>query len=88
MSIAEAIYLLSAVTSLVAAALLFRQHRRSRTPLLFWSFVGFIGLAINNVLVYIDLVLVPMVDLVLPRTVAGAAGLVALLYGLLWESRG
>jgi hypothetical protein len=38
------------------------------------------------VLVYVDLVIVPMVDLVLPRTIAGAAGLVALLYGLLWES--
>jgi hypothetical protein len=88
MTIAEAIYLLSAVTSLVAAGLLFRQHQRSRTPLLFWSVIGFVGLAANNVLVYIDLVLVPTFDLVLPRTIAGAAGLVALLYGLLWESRG
>jgi hypothetical protein len=88
MTIPEAIYLLSAATSLVAAALLFRQHRHSRTPLLFWSFVGFVGLAVNNVLVYVDLVLVPTVDLVLPRAVAGAAGLVALLYGLLWESGG
>jgi hypothetical protein len=85
MTIAEAIYLLCALTSLVAAALLLRRYRRSRTALLLWSFVGFIGLAVNNVLVYIDLVLVPSVDLAGPRTLAGAVGLVALLYGLLWE---
>lgn len=87
MTIAEAIYVLSAVTSLVAAALLLRQYQRSRTALLLWSFVGFIGLAVNNVLVYVDLVIVPSIDLALARAVAGAAGLVALLYGLLWEPR-
>lgn len=87
MTVAEAIYLLSALTSLVAAGLLFRQYRRGGTALLLWSFIGFVGLALNNVFVYIDLVLVPEIDLVLPRTIAGAAGLTALLYGLLWESR-
>lgn len=87
MTIAEAIYVLSAGTSLVAAALLFRQYRTSRTALILWSFIGFIGLALNNVLVYVDLVVVPATDLALARTVAGAAGLVALLYGLLWEPR-
>ena len=87
MTIAEAIYVLSAVTSLLAATLLLRQYRTSRTALLFWSFVGFIGLALNNVLVYVDLVVVPSTDLALARAVAGAAGLVALMYGLLWEPR-
>jgi hypothetical protein len=87
MTIAEAIYVLSAVTSLVAAALLLRQYRTSRTALLFWSFIGFIGLAVNNVLVYVDLVVVPSIDLAPARALAGAAGLVALLYGLLWEPR-
>jgi hypothetical protein len=88
MTPAEAIYLLSAATSLVAAALLLRQYWRSRTALLFWSFVGFVGLAVNNVLVYVDLVLVPDIDLVLIRILAGAAGLMAMLYGLLTETRG
>lgn len=88
MTIAESIYVLCAVTSLVAAALLLRQYRRNRTELLLWSFVGFVGLALNNVLVYVDLVLVPSIDLALVRTLSGAAGLVALLYGLIWGSRG
>lgn len=87
MTIAEAIYVLCAVTSLVAAALLLRQYRRSRTALLLWSFVGFVGLALNNVLVYVDLVLVPSTDLAFVRTLLGAIGLVALLYGLIWEAR-
>ena len=88
MSLAEAIYLLCAATSLAAAALLLRQYRRSRTALLFWSSVGFTGLAINNVLVYVDLVIVPDIELVLLRVMVAAGGLLAMMYGLLAERRG
>jgi hypothetical protein len=84
----EAIYLLSALTSLVAAWLLLRYYLARRTPLLLWSCIGFAGLALNNVLVYADLVLFPALDLSLERTVAGAVGMVALLYGLIWEAEG
>ena len=86
MTIAEAIYLLCAATSLVAAAMLLRQFRRRRTPLLFWSFVGFAGLAVNNVLVYVDLVLFTGVDLSLLRSAAGAVAMLSLVYGLIWEA--
>ena len=41
----------------------------------------------NNVLVFVDLVLVPTTDLALVRTLAGLAGLAALLYGLIWETQ-
>lgn len=84
--VVEAIYALCAVTSLIAAGLLFRQRRARPTPLLFWSFVGFLGLAANNVLVWMDLGLLPSNDLALPRTIAGTAAMVALLYGLIRES--
>jgi hypothetical protein len=88
MTIAEAIYLLCAATSLLAAFLLLRQYRGSRTPLLLWSVVAFAGLAVNNVLVYVDLVLVPgTTDLSAPRAVAGAGAMLALLYGLIQETR-
>ena len=83
---AEAIYLLCATTSMVAAAMLLRQYRRRRTPLLFWSFIGFVGLAVNNVLVYVDLVLFTGVDLSTVRTAAGAIAMLALVYGLIWEA--
>src|SRR5688572_22592211 len=59
MTIAEAIYLLCALTSLGAAFLLLRYFRRRRTRLLLWSAVSFAGLALNNVLVYVDLGLFP-----------------------------
>ena len=88
MTIAEAIYLLSAATSLLAAFLLMRQYRASRTPLLLWSTIAFLGLAVNNVLVYTDLVLMPQTDLALYRAFFGAAAMMALLYGLIRETRG
>lgn len=87
MTIAEVIYLLCAATSLVAAGLLLRQYRARRTALLLWSSVGFVGLAANNVLVYIDLALWADVDLSLPRTLVGATALVVLVVGLIWEDR-
>ena len=87
MTIAEAIYLLCAVTSLLAALLLLRQYLRGPSHLLLWSSVGFLGLAANNVLVYVDLVVVPTSDLPLARKLAGAAGLMALLYATIWEAR-
>ena len=86
MTAPETIYLLSAITSLVAAWLLLRYYLARRTPLLLWSCIGFAGLALNNVLVYTDIVLFPAVDLSLERTAAGAIGMLALLYGLVWEA--
>jgi hypothetical protein len=83
---AEAIYLLCAATSLVAAGMLLRHYRRRRTKLLLWSCVGFVGLSINNVLVYLDLVLFTGVDLSLVRTAIGAAAMLMLVYGLIWEA--
>jgi hypothetical protein len=85
---AEAIYLLCAATSLVAAGMLLRQYRRTRTPLLSWSCIAFVGLAINNVLVYVDLVLVAGVDLSIVRTGVAAAAMLVLVYGLVWETNG
>ena len=86
MTIAELIYLLCAATSLTAAVLLLRQYTARRTPILLWSCIGFLGLAANNVLVYVDFGLLPGLDLALPRSVAGAAAMVALVYGLIRET--
>jgi hypothetical protein len=87
MTIAKTIYLLCAAASLVVALMLLRQYLRSRTRLLLWSLVCFTGLAANNVLVYIDLVVYTGVDLSLYRSAAGAAAMAAMLYGLVWETR-
>lgn len=86
MTTAEAIYLLCAATSLVAAVLLLRHYTARRTPLLLWSCIGFFGLAINNTLLFIDLGLLTGTDLSLPRTLAGAVAILVLVYGLIWEA--
>lgn len=85
MTIAEGIYLACGAISLVAAVLLLRYYRARRTRLLLWSCIAFIGLAINNVLVYVDLGLLPTVDLAIPRTAAGAIGMLVLAYALATE---
>jgi hypothetical protein len=87
MTIAKTIYLLCAAASLVVALMLLRQYLKSRTRLLLWSLVCFTGLAANNVLVYIDLVVYTGVDLSVYRSAAGAAAMAAMLYGLVWETR-
>lgn len=84
---AEAVYLLCAVTSVACAALLVRSYLATRVRLTLWSALCFVGLALNNVLLYVDLVLVPGTDLWLARTVPAAAGIAVLVAGLVWESR-
>ena len=85
--IAEAIYLLCAMTSLSAAVLLLRHYRAVRTPLLLWSCIAFFGLAANNVMVFIDFALTSSaVDLAVPRTSIGTLAMMVLVFGLIWEA--
>jgi hypothetical protein len=84
---AETIYLLCAATSLVAAVMLFRMWRRRRTRLLLWSCLCFAGLALNNILLFVDLIVVPEVDLIGWRTATAFASVAVLLFGLVWEAR-
>jgi hypothetical protein len=84
---AEAVYILCAVTSIICAVLLFRGYRASRTRLLFWSSVCFVGLALNNVLLVVDLVLIESIDFSLMRTVTALIAMTVLVFGLVWEAR-
>jgi hydrogenase/urease accessory protein HupE len=84
---AEAVYLLCALTSAACAFLLLRSYFRSRSRLLVWSSLAFVGLAINNALLFVDLVLIPEeVDLSVARSVTALAALIVLAYGLIWEA--
>jgi hypothetical protein len=84
---AEAIYVTCALTSVACALMLWRGYRANRTPLLFWSSLCFAGLALNNVLLFVDKVVVPSVDLTLWRSGSALLALVLLLFGLVWESK-
>jgi Family of unknown function (DUF5985) len=83
---AQTVYILAAVTSLACAFMLWRGYSRSGTTLLLWSSLCFFGLALNNVLLFVDLVLVPGIDLSIWRSLAALAGLALLLYGLIWDT--
>ncbi len=84
---AELVYVLCALTSVLCAGLLFRSYSRNRSKLLLWSTLCFVGLAINNILLLVDLVLVPDIDLRFLRTTSALVALALLTIGLIWESR-
>ena len=84
---ANVVYILCAATSSLCAGLLFRGYRRSGARLLFWSALCFIGLALNNVMLIVDVRVVPGIDLSAWRVVPAVAGAALLLYGLIWETR-
>jgi hypothetical protein len=80
------VYLLCALTSLTCFGLLWRSYQRSRFRLLFWSALCFGLLAVNNLLLVVDKVLLPVeVDLQLWRLGAALAAVLLLLFGLIWE---
>ena len=80
------VYALCALTSVVCATLLVRSYRQQRERLLLWSALCFCGLAINNLLLFVDLVLVPATDLAIYRNFAAAGALALLLVGLIWDA--
>ena len=84
---ANLVYLLCAATSSVCAALLFRGYRRTNVRLLYWSALCFVGLALNNIVLVIDVRVVPLVDLSAWRMVPALVGVMLLLWGLIWETR-
>ena len=83
---AALIYSLCALTSLVAAALLWRQYRKARFRILFWSALCFFGLTVNNVILVLDRFVFTQVDLTVPRLLTATVAMVLLVFGLVWES--
>ena len=84
---AEAVYVLCMLTSLFCAFLLFRSYRASHSRLLLWSTLCFVGLAISNALLVLDLLVLPDADLRLVRTGIAFVSTCAFLSALVWELR-
>jgi len=85
---AAAVYVLCALTSLACAVLLLRSYQARGVRLLLWSGLAFIGFASGNFMLVVDrLVAGPEVDLSFWRSLPVLAGLVVLIYGLVWDSR-
>lgn len=81
------VYGLCALTALLCAWLLVSAYGRSRSKLLLWSGLCFVGLTINNILLVIDKVILPLVDLSTLRSSVSLLAMVVLLYGLIWETK-
>jgi hypothetical protein len=84
--IPSVIYLLCLLTSIACALLLIRSYRRTKVRLLLWSATCFGFLALNNLLVVLDIIVLPVYpDLSEVRLVTSAAGVLILLCGFIWE---
>ena len=79
------IYSLCALTSLACVVLLWRAQRHSKSRLLYWTAWCFLLLAANNVLLVLDKVVFPVVDLRFWRLSTALAAVALLVYGLVME---
>jgi hypothetical protein len=82
---APAVYLLCLASSAVCAWLLGRSYMRTQTRLLLWAAICFALLALNNLLVVLDLLVITSMDLWLVRSAASLVAVGVLLYGFIWE---
>ena len=85
--LATLVYLLCFATSSACAYLLGRSYRQSRARLLLWSSLCFAFLALNNLLLVIDLGVLPDNDLRLERLLTSLVGVAILLFGFIWDLR-
>jgi hypothetical protein len=83
---AAIVYVLCALTSFACALFLLRAYSERRVRLLFWSGLSFVGFALGNLFLVIDTMMVPAIDLALFRSLPVLAGLVVLIYGLVWDT--
>lgn len=84
---AEIVYILCMIASAVCSWLLLRGYRRTGTSLLFWSALCFAGLCLNNLMLFLDVIVLPaQVDLSTWRLLPALLGIALLCYGLIRES--
>ena len=81
----DILYSLCFLTSLFCCALLIRSYLRNKSRFLLWSAACFVLLALNNLLVVIDLIMLPAIDLSTLRLFASLCAVSTLLIGFIWE---
>lgn len=79
------LYMLCFLTSLCCCVLLIRSYRRTRSKVLLWTAACFVLLALDNLLVVLDLIVLPNVDLAIPRLLATLLAVSTLLIGFIRE---
>ncbi|MGH7087291.1 MAG: DUF5985 family protein [Stellaceae bacterium] len=87
MLLPSVVYFLCCIVSILAMWLVYRSYRRTPTRLLLWSSLAFVALAINNFLLFIDVIILPtQISLLAPRHAAALIAVALLLYGFIWEA--
>jgi len=84
-SFAATVYLLCFIGSVLCTYLLVSAFRRSSERLLLWSALCFCLLAVNNLLVFVDIIVLPDVNLTALRSLTSLSAVSLLLYGFIWE---
>jgi hypothetical protein len=85
-SLPATIYLLCLAASVICAWLLIRSYIRTGMRLLLWSAACFVFLALNNLLVVVDILVTgPSIDLSIVRQLSTLIAVSVLLYGFIWE---
>ena len=80
-----AVYALCFLASAACAVLLGRSYARTRARLLMWSSLCFIFLAANNLMLMVDLSMLPDTDLRIGRLLLALAAVSVLLFGFVWD---
>lgn len=80
-----AVYVLCFLTSSACAFLLARNYLRTSARLLLWSSLCFALLAANNLVVIVDLLVLPAVNLSVLRLAFSLGAVLVLLCGFIWD---
>ncbi len=86
MNFEAAVYLLCLLTSAVCAVLLIRSWIAHRQALLAWSAACFCLLALNNLVVVLDMLVLKEIDLTPWREATALAAVCVLLFGFIWRT--
>ncbi len=82
--LAITLFAVSSLTAILCSVLLVRGYVRNGVRLLFWAGICFAALAVEGAVLIINELVAA--DLTVVRLLVPLIGLMALLYGLLWES--
>lgn len=80
------VYLLCFLTASLCAGLLVRQHRAAPSPVLLWSASCFVFLALSNLLVVVDRVILIEISFRTERLALTLLAVSVLLFGFIWKA--
>lgn len=84
--LSDLVYLLCFLFAALCAGLLVRQYRMVPSPVLLWSAACFVLLALSNLLVVFDQLVMPESNFRIPRLLLTLLAVGVLLFGFIWEA--